>query len=110
MNSKSSILVALMSLSLVVGVATTASAAPWQHRHPRRVEVNARLRHQNLRIDRERREGEVTRVQARYLHTEDRGIRAEERFDASRDGSHITRREDLRLNRQENAVSNQIGH
>jgi hypothetical protein len=109
MNRKNTILVALMSLSLAVGAASSASAAPWLQHHPRRAEVNARLRHQNLRIDRERREGELTKVQARDLHAEDRGIRADERFDASKDGSHITRPEDRALNSQENAISKQIG-
>jgi hypothetical protein len=110
MDRKKSILIALMSLGLAFGAASTASAATWRHNHPRRAEVNARLVHQDRRINRERREGEITRTQARYLHTEDRGIRANERFDASRDGSHITRAEDRNLNHQENAVSQQIGH
>ena len=64
---------------------------------------------ENRRIATERREGELSRGQARELRTEDRGIRAEERFDASKDRSHITRGEQRRLNRQENGVSRQIG-
>jgi len=110
MNIKNKILVALMSLTLAVGAASGASAAPWLRHHPRRAEVNGRLLHQDRRIDRERREGDITRVQAHDLHAEDRGIRAEERFDASKDGSHITKGEDRSLNQQENAVSHQIGH
>ena len=42
------------------------------------------------------------------LHREDRGIRAEERGMAAEHGGHITGRDQRILNRQENAVSNQI--
>ncbi len=54
--------------------------------------------------------GQITPAQVHDLHAEDRGIRAQERFDASNNGSHITRSEDRSLNSQENAVSRQIGH
>lgn len=92
-----------------IGIASSADAAGWRAHHPRRVEVNARLHNQYHRIAVERREGELTRHQAVNLRTEDRGIRAQERFDASRDGGHITKSEQARLNRDENQVSRQIG-
>jgi hypothetical protein len=99
------------SLVLAIGAASAASAAtPWQRHHPRRVEVNHRLANQNRRIHEERREGEITGAQARDLHAEDRGIRAQERFDASQHGSHLTRAEQGQLNREENGVSKQISH
>ena len=110
MKSKRKLLGAIISLSLVMGAATTASAAGWAASHPRRAEVNSRLANQNRRIDTERKDGEITRAQAQDLHAEDRGIRGEERFDASNNNSHITRAEDRSLNQQENAVSQQIGH
>lgn len=100
----------LLAFSVMALTANSASAMGWRASHPRRAEVNARLNHQDHRINVERREGEITKAQAHDLHAEDRGIRAEERFDASNDGSHITRAEDRSLNRQENAVSHQIGH
>lgn len=105
-----SLITAGFALVLTAGVASAAMAeTPWQAHHPRRVEVNHRLDHQFRRIRAERREGELTRSQARYLHTEDRGIRAQERFDASRNHGHLTRGEQRRLNREENGVSRQIG-
>jgi hypothetical protein len=100
----------LLALSVVALTANSASAMGWRASHPRRAEVNARLNHQDHRINAERRSGEITAAQAHDLHAEDRGIRSQERFDASKDGSHITRGEDRSLNRQENAVSRQIGH
>jgi hypothetical protein len=78
--------------------------------HPRRAEVNARLANQDRRIHRERKEGDITAAQAKDLHQEDHGIRADERFDASNDNGHITKAEQHSLNQQENSVSQQIGH
>jgi hypothetical protein len=97
-------------LAVVALTAGAASAGPrWNQHHPRRTEVNARLANQNRRINAEYREGDLTRAQAANLHAEDRGIRAQERFDASRDGGHITRGEQRQLNHELNATSGQIG-
>jgi hypothetical protein len=81
----------------------------FQATHPRRAEVNARLAHQNLRINNELKEGEISHQQASYLHSEDRQIRTEERDMASQNNTHITKLEQATLNQQENAVSQQIG-
>jgi hypothetical protein len=99
----------LAALSVALLTAGSASAMGWRANHPRRAEVNARLNHQDHRINTERREGEITGAQAHDLHAEDRGIRADERFDASQNGGHITKSEQRSLNGQENAVSQQIG-
>lgn len=105
----------LLSLTFVSVVAATsvasASAAngTWAQNHPRRVQVNNRLNNQNRRIHQEVKNGEITKGQAANLHHEDRQIRSEERAMASQNGSHITRQEQRTLNRQENAVSRQIG-
>lgn len=100
----------------VVAVTLGALAAPaladdtqWQKDHPRREQVNNRLKNQNKRIRQERKEGEITKAQARQLHGEDHAIRQEERTMASTNGGHVTRAEQKALNQQENQVSNQIG-
>jgi hypothetical protein len=96
---------AALAATILAGSAGTAFAdTPWEMNHQRRDEVNDRLRHQDHRIDRERRDGEIGRGQAREMHREDRHIRGEERHMASRDGGHITRRDQHMLNRQENHV------
>jgi len=103
---------AAMGLGLAVVVAGASSAnawTRWQQHHPRRVEVNYRLANQNRRIRTEVREGELTHAQAAELHAQDRGIRAQERFDASQHGSHITKAEQRQLNQEENTVSHEIG-
>jgi hypothetical protein len=104
---KRTILIA-MTLALTGATFVSSADANWRSNHPRRAEVNARLNHQARRIHTERKEGEITAAQAHDLHVEDRGIRAQERFDASRNGGHITRAEQMRLNHEENGVSHQI--
>lgn len=106
---KRTILIALTIALTGAGLATSANA-DWRTRHPRRAEVNSRLHNQYRRINTERRDGRITGTQARDLHAEDRGIRGQERFDASHDGGHITRTERTQLNHEENGVSGQIGH
>ncbi len=111
MNSKIKTLIAAASLVFAIGsAASTASAAtPWQNQHARRVEVNTRIEHQNMRIQQERRMHVLTAYQARRLHMADHHVRVEERHLARRDGSHLTRAEQMRLNHQEGAISHRIG-
>lgn len=81
----------------------------WNEKHPRRAEVNGRLDNQNSRINQEVQEGDLSKAEAAKLHREDRQIRREEKRMAAEHGGHITAQEQRKLNRQENAVSNQIG-
>jgi hypothetical protein len=106
---KRKILVA-MTLALTSAAFVSSANADWRTSHPRRAEVNGRLNNQARRIHQERKEGELTGAQAADLHAEDRGIRAQERFDASQNGGHITKAEQVQLNHEENGVSRQIGH
>jgi hypothetical protein len=102
--------VATAALALSLGVGLTAvSAETWAQKHPRRAEVNGRLANQNARINRELREGEITKGQARALHQQDRAVRQEERDMASQNGGHITHSEQGVLNQQENGIGREIG-
>jgi len=111
MNKLSRIAIALGAASLVAAGATAAYAGDdaWQKHHPRRAEVNGRLANQDRRIHHEVKEGELSKSQAAQLHSEDRGIRREERTMARQNDGHITRQEQAVLNKQENSVSRQIG-
>jgi len=95
----------------VLGLSATSALAEtsWERHHPRRHQVNDRLESLDRRINHESREGELTPWQAKRLHQEDHTIRHEERAMASFHHAHITRTEEHALNRQENAVSGQIG-
>ena len=102
----------LFIATLLLGSMTVSSFAAegeFAKTHPRRAEVNHRLNNQDKRINKEVKEGEMTKAKAAKLHKEDHQIRKEERMMASQNGGHITRQEQKTLNRQENAVSKQIG-
>ena len=94
---------------VLIGSSITFAETQWERNHPRRDQVNDRLSNQNRRINKELKEGEITKQQANQLHWEDRAIRQEERTVAKFNNGHITKGEQKTLNQQENAVSGQIG-
>ena len=103
-----------ISIACALSVALLASGAfadesQWAKEHPRRAQVNKRLKNQNKRIRREVKEGEISKAEARDLHKQDHAIRKEERAMARQNGGHITRQEQKALNQQENGVSREIG-
>ena len=114
-NNMSSLSSKLLSIVVLSAFAATsvgsalAAEGQWAKDHPRRAQVNKRLNNQNKRINKEVKEGEITKQQAAALHKEDKQIRQEERTMASQNGGHITKAEQKVLNQQENAVSKQIG-
>jgi hypothetical protein len=97
------------TLSLACLTAPAMAQTAWQASHPRRAEVNGRLGKQNARIHQEVREGEMSHAKAARLHHADHRIRMQERRIAARQGGHITRRQQARLNHRENRVSHRIG-
>lgn len=101
----------LVSSLLLGGMTVNAFADERQFdkHHPRRAEVNQRLANQDKRINNEVKEGEMSKDEAAKLHREDRHIRKEERAMAAEHGGHITKKEQEKLNHQENKVSQQIG-
>ncbi len=104
----------VLLISMTLGVTALCSNAiadesVWDKNHPRRDQVNERLEHQNQRIHREVREGELTPQQAHQLRREDQRTRQEERDLARQNRGHITPEEQKALNQQENHISNQIG-
>ena len=102
---------ALVVSFAVVGAAVSAASAEtqWERNHPRRDQVNDRLANQNRRVNRELKEGEITKQQAHQIHREDHAIRQEERDMAKINAGHIPKGEQKVLNQQENDVSHQIG-
>jgi len=102
--------VAAATLALAgFATSTLADETQWQKDHPRRTEVNDRLGNQNKRINNEVKSGQISKAQAKQLHSEDHAIRQEERTMASTNNGHITKAEQKSLNQQENQVSKQIG-
>jgi hypothetical protein len=108
--SRKLVSVALLSAFAATSIASAfAAEGQWGKNHPRRHEVNKRLQNQDRRINKEVKDGEISKGQAAKMHKEDRQIRKEERAMASQNGGHITKQEQQTLNQQENAVSKQIG-
>ena len=102
--------IAALSGLLLVGAAAPAFAeSAWDRHHPRRDQVNDRIANQERRITQERREGELSRGQARALRQQERGVLAEERADARLHGGHITRAQQAQLNGDLNSISREIG-
>jgi hypothetical protein len=101
--------VAAANLALTALAGNALAETQWQKDHPRRTQVNSRLNNQNKRIHNEVKDGQISKSQAKQLHSEDHAIRSEERTMASTDGGHITKTDQKALNQQENAVSKQIG-
>ncbi|GAC1574807.1 MAG: hypothetical protein NVS3B5_05330 [Sphingomicrobium sp.] len=101
----------LLAATLTSGVLLSAPAAAnrWENHHPRRDQVLDRVQHQDRRIRDERREGDITKAQARALRATDRSIRLQQRADARANDGHITRAEQHTLNQELNANSNAIG-
>jgi hypothetical protein len=89
-------------------LAAEAGDATWQQNHPRREEVNQRLRNQNNRIHQDVRDGTMSRSQAAAIHQQDHQVRQEERDMASQNNSHISKSEQRVLNQQENGISKEI--
>ena len=101
--------VAAATVALTALAGNALAETQWQKDHPRRTQVNSRLNNQNKRIHNEVKDGQISKSQAKQLHSEDHAIRSEERTMASTDGGHITKTDQKALNQQENAVSKQIG-
>lgn len=108
--AKSRVFVALAGLATLAVASTPAMAGTWARHHPRQHEVLAREHHQIHRINRERREGELTGAQARALRSSDRAIARQDHADARANGGYITKQQQRQLNREENAQSGAIGH
>jgi len=111
MKSKLTALLAMVIVSvfLLGGMIPVYAESNWAKDHPRRTQVNKRLKNQNNRINAKVKNGDMTKAEAKKLHHEDRNIRQEERLMAKQNGGHITKQEQRTLNQQENQVSREIG-
>jgi hypothetical protein len=101
-------LLAAVGLALALGTAMPASAA-WENHHPRRTEVIERVHQQNVRINKERREGEISLVKAHRLHKAEHRILRHEQMDARLHKGHISKGEQHALNHRLNGVGKRIG-
>lgn len=102
----SSSLIALVAGGMIAGAA--AAETPWQAHHPRQAEVLGRDAHERAAIHAERREGDLTRGQARHLLAADRRIARQDHRLARANGGRITRHEKRFLNHEENRLGRHV--
>jgi Skp family chaperone for outer membrane proteins len=104
------------ALVLVLSLSTVGRAAPAAHngnptgknfaqKHPRRAQVNNRVKNQRNRINQGVKSGELTKGQAKQLRANDNAIKAQEHADVKANGGHLTGAEQKQLNQEENANS-----
>jgi hypothetical protein len=104
-----SLLIASLGLAMAAGAAGAASAAtPWQAHHPRRAEVNHRLSDLKRDIRFDERHGRISPFEAARMEGRLRMIRHQERVMAMRNGGHLNRFEQARLNREEAGVRSHL--
>ena len=96
----------LLSCGLASSLTSYAASGPhpMAHAHP----IGLRLARQNARIRAGRADGELTNAQARQLHGEDRGIRAQAQTERAADGGRLTQGQRTQLNQELNQDSHQI--
>ena len=100
---------AILSLAAAGVLVGTASAeTPWQAHHPRQEQVLNRDAHERARIVSERREGDLSRVQAHRLLAADHRIAVQDHRMARANGGFLTKAEQHKLNREEAKVSHRI--
>ena len=99
---------AVSALAIVLLASPAFAQQNFDKTHPRRAEVNGRLKNQNARVDKKEANGKMSPAEANKIHKEDHAIKKEEKADAATHNGHITKQEQKQINHQENHVSKQI--
>ena len=102
-------LAAIATVGTLIAAPVFAQETQWQKDHPRRTEVNDRLKNQNKRITNEVKDGQINKAEAKNLRANDKNVRAEEKAMAANNGGHITKADQKALNQQLNQNSQAIG-
>ncbi len=98
---------AFLALSLI-GASALANDEGFKKRHPRRAEVNGRMKNQQKRIGEGIENGKINPGEAQKLEGEEKAIKQEERADVKANGGYLTKKEQRKLNKEENGVSKEI--
>jgi hypothetical protein len=102
-------LVLMLSLAGAVraenpGNPTGAKGSKFAKQHPRRNEVNKRVKNQRKRIN----DSNLSAAQKKQLKANDNAIKAQEHADVKANGGHLTKGEQKQINQEENANSKLI--
>lgn len=110
-------LAALLAAALLVSAPAVVHAkknpgnptgGKFAEKHPRRNQVNNRVKNQRGRIAADEKSGKITKSQANQLRANDRAIKKQEHAEVKANGGHLTKGEQKQLNREENANSKMI--
>jgi hypothetical protein len=85
------------------GNPTGKPGSKFAQQHPRRNQVNKRVKNQRARINQGVKSGELSKGQARQLRANDNGIKAQEHADVKANGGSLTKPEQKQINQEENA-------
>ena len=77
-------------------------------KHPRRNEVNKRVKNQRSRINKDEASGKLTPQQAQTLKANDKDIKQQEHADVKANGGYLTKGEQKQFNQEEGANSKLI--
>jgi hypothetical protein len=77
-------------------------------KHPRRNQVNKRVKNQRSRINKDVASGKLTQQQGQQLKANDAAIKQQEHADVKANGGYLTKPEQHQLNQEENANSKMI--
>jgi hypothetical protein len=99
-------ILAIAALSLLAPAMTVQ--AQFAEHHPRRAQVNRRVRRQGNRINQGVASGRLSPQQAQQLRANDAAIKAQERADVQANGGYLTKRQQRQLNQEQNANSRLI--
>ena len=97
-----------MSYAANPGNPTGAKGSKFANKHPRRNQVNKRVKNQRSRINKDEKSGKITKAQGNQLKANDRAIKQQEHADVKANGGHLTKGEQKQINQEENANSKLI--
>lgn len=90
------------------GNPTGAKGSKFAKQHPRRNQVNKRVKNQRTRINAGEKSGKLTQQQASQLRANENAIKQQEHADVKANGGHLTKAEQKQFNQEENANSKLI--
>ena len=104
--------IAVLAISLLAPISLVRAENPgnptggqFAKKHPRRNEVNKRVKNQRKRINNDVKNGSLTQAQATQLKANDAAIKQQEHADVKANGGYLTKPEQKQLNQEENANS-----
>ncbi len=107
--------IAVLSISLLAIAGSVRAQNPgnpvggeFAVKHPRRNQVNKRVRNQRGRIDQGVKNGSLTAPQAQQLRGNERAIKQQEHAEVNANGGYLTKAQKRQLNQEENANSKLI--